>query len=183
MRNYSSFKLNALWFLIIANILIFIAELLTGGGNAERSPLISLLGLTPAYFLHQPWTIISNLFVHAGFRHIMFNMISLYFLGGFLLRMVGEKDFLRVYFAGKHLIYLAGPFLYPWGGSFRSYLCHGRSLSHNGSEAAGFCFPYTDSHSALGGNHNFTGALLSSQRSMAGSPRRLRPGTGGWLFL
>jgi len=100
MRNYSTFTLNALSFLIAVNILIFIAELLTGGGIAWQSPAIPLLGLTPAYFLHQPWTIITNLFVHGGFRHILFNMISLYFLGSFLLRLVGEKNFLKVYFAG-----------------------------------------------------------------------------------
>lgn len=93
MRNYSTFTLNALSFLIAVNILIFIVTLI-------RPEAIYLLGLTPAYFLHQPWTIITNLFVHGGFRHILFNMISLYFLGSFLIRLVGEKNFLKVYFAG-----------------------------------------------------------------------------------
>ena len=56
----------------------------------------------------QPWTIISSIFVHGGFGHILFNMISLYFLGSFFLRIVGDRTFLAVYFLGG----LAGNALY-----------------------------------------------------------------------
>ena len=93
MRNYSSVNLNALWFLIAANVLIFIITLV-------RPEAIFLLGLTPALLLHQPWTMLTNLFVHGGFGHILCNMISLYFLGSFLLRLIGEGRFLLVYFLG-----------------------------------------------------------------------------------
>lgn len=100
MRTYRTVNLNVLWFLIALNLLIFIAELITGGGIAARSPLISFLGLTPALLSKQPWTIISSMFVHGSFTHILFNMISLYFLGSFLIRAVGEKSFLTVFFLG-----------------------------------------------------------------------------------
>jgi len=100
MRSYRAFNLNAIWFLIVANVLIFVVELITGGGIAQRSPIIVFLGLTRANFLDQPWTIITNLFVHGGFGHIIFNMISLYFLGSFLIRLIGERKFLVVYFLG-----------------------------------------------------------------------------------
>ena len=93
MRSYGAFSLNAIWFLIAVNILVFIFTLI-------RPEAIFILGLTPAYFLYQPWTIITNLFVHGGIGHIMCNMISLYFLGSFLLRLTGEKRFLIVYFLG-----------------------------------------------------------------------------------
>jgi len=106
MRRYSTFNLNALWFLIIVNFLIFIVTLV-------KPDAIFLLGLTPAYFLHQPWTIITNLFVHGGLWHIIFNMISLYFLGSFLVRIVGEKNFLKIYFAGG----LLGNIFYIFWGS------------------------------------------------------------------
>jgi len=115
MRRYNTFSLNAIWFLIIINVLIFIVTL-------ARPDAIFLLGLTPAYFWHQPWTIITNLFVHGGFTHILFNMISLYFLGSFLIRLVGEKNFLKVYFAGGVLgnifyILLGSPFSVGIGAS------------------------------------------------------------------
>ncbi len=93
MRSYSSVNLNAIWFLIAANVLIFIITLV-------RPEAIFFLGLTPALLLQQPWTIITNLFVHGGFGHIICNMISLYFLGSFVLRIVGERNFLGVYFLG-----------------------------------------------------------------------------------
>jgi len=48
------------------------------------------------------------MFVHGGFWHILVNMISLYFLGSFLFRAVGERSFLAVFFLGG----LAGNFLF-----------------------------------------------------------------------
>jgi len=40
------------------------------------------------------------MFVHGDFWHILFNMISLYFLGSFLIRAAGERSFLAIYFLG-----------------------------------------------------------------------------------
>ena len=70
--------------------------------------VINSFGLTPALLSKQPWTIITSMFVHGGFTHILFNMISLYFLGSFLIRTVGEKSFLAVFFLGG----LAGNILF-----------------------------------------------------------------------
>ncbi|MCK4263148.1 MAG: rhomboid family intramembrane serine protease [Dehalococcoidia bacterium] len=110
MRSHSSFNLSAIWFLIAANILIFVVTLI-------RPQVIFSLGLTPALLLRQPWTVITNLFVHGGFSHVLFNMISLFFLGSFLIRLVGESDFLKVYFAGGllgNIFYIfLGPSLTP----------------------------------------------------------------------
>jgi membrane associated rhomboid family serine protease len=94
--------LNALWFLIALNVLIFVFTLL------RPEAVISLLGLTPALLSQHPWTIISSVFVHGGFGHILFNMIALYFLGSFLLRAAGETSFLAVFFLGG----LAGNILF-----------------------------------------------------------------------
>jgi membrane associated rhomboid family serine protease len=101
MRTYRAVNLNALWSLIALNVLIFIITLL-------RPETIYFLGLTPALLSQQPWTIISAMFVHASIWHILFNMISLYFLGSFFLRAAGEKSFLAVFFLGG----LAGNLLF-----------------------------------------------------------------------
>ena len=116
MRTYRAYSLNALWFLIAVNVLIFIVTVI----NPEA--VYSFLGLIPAIFLHQPWTIITNLFVHGGFGHIICNMISLYFLGSFLIRLIGEKKFLVVYFLGGIVgnifyIFLGPPFIPGVGAS------------------------------------------------------------------
>ena len=94
MRTYRGVNLNTLWFLIALNVLIFIITWV------RPEEVFSLFGLTPAWLPEQPWTIITSMFVHGGFAHILFNMISLYFLGSFLLRAAGERTFLAVFFLG-----------------------------------------------------------------------------------
>jgi membrane associated rhomboid family serine protease len=94
MRAYRAYSSNVIWFLIIANLVVFIMTLV-------RSDMGSFLALLPyPYFLSQPWGIITHMFVHANFWHILCNMISLYFLGSLLIRLIGENKFLTVYFLG-----------------------------------------------------------------------------------
>ena len=100
MRSYRSVNLNVLWFLIILNLLVFVLELITGGGSVARTPLIPALGLTPIWLPKHPWTIVTSIFVHGSLTHILFNMISLYFLGSFLIRAAGDRGFLAVFFLG-----------------------------------------------------------------------------------
>ena len=53
------------------------------------------------------------MFVHDGFWHIFGNMITLYFFGTFLMRIVGSNKFLLLYFGGgilgNILFILLGP--------------------------------------------------------------------------
>jgi Uncharacterized membrane protein (homolog of Drosophila rhomboid) len=116
MRTYRTVNLNPLWFLIALNIIIFIVTLV------RPEEIYSFLGLSAANFLHQPWTIVTNLFVHGGFGHLICNMISLYFLGRFVIQLVGAERFLIVYFLGGIVgnilfILLASPFYIGIGAS------------------------------------------------------------------
>ncbi len=106
MRTYRPVNLNVLWFLIALNVLIFVIELVIGGDPINE--VVRFLGLRPDQLSQQPWTIISSMFVHGSFFHILFNMIALYFLGSFLIRAAGEKSFLAVFFLGG----LAGNILF-----------------------------------------------------------------------
>lgn len=92
-RSYGGFRLNTVWILIGINFLFFIATLIA-------PELVFRLGLRPASFPQQPWTIITNLFIHGGFFHIFANMLTLFFFGTYLLRLIGEGRFLIVYFGG-----------------------------------------------------------------------------------
>jgi membrane associated rhomboid family serine protease len=106
MRTYRAVNLNVLWFLIALNVVLFVITLV-------RPEAVYFLALTPAYLSQQPWTIVSAMFVHANFFHILVNMISLYFLGSFLIRAAGERSFLAVFFlgglAGNAFYCLLGP--------------------------------------------------------------------------
>jgi len=114
-RSYRGFNLNPIWLLIGANLLLFIATLI-------EQELIWLLGLQPASFLVRPWTIVTNLFIHGGIGHILANMLTLYFFGSYLLRLIGVRNFLIIYFCGGILgnifyILLASPFSIAVGAS------------------------------------------------------------------
>ena len=58
--------------------------------------------------LTRPWSIITYMFLHLDFWHILMNMIWLYFLGQLFVEFLGEKKLYTVYIAGG----IAGALLY-----------------------------------------------------------------------
>ena len=90
---YQTGGVNAILILVIINFVIFFATLI-------RSEFIYILGFHPATFFSRPWTIVTAMFVHAGFWHIFANMLTLYFFGSYFSKLVGRGRFLLVYFAG-----------------------------------------------------------------------------------
>ena len=92
-RSYNTTRANSIWIIIIVNMVLVIVTMLS-------QEVMYFLGLIPAAFLSQPWTIITNLFIHAGLWHVFANMFTLYFFGSSLTRLIGEGRFLLVYFAG-----------------------------------------------------------------------------------
>ena len=53
-------------------------------------------------FLHHPWTLLTSLFIHNGFWHLLFNMVMLYVIGRFFLQYLSQKKFL----AGNQIIFV-----------------------------------------------------------------------------
>jgi uncharacterized protein len=83
--------------LIIINFLVYI------GVNIAQFTGTSILGylaLSRSTFFQAPWTVVSYMFTHAEFFHILANMVTLYFYGSFLNRITGVKTFLSIYFVG-----------------------------------------------------------------------------------
>lgn len=78
--------------LLIANAIMFFV---TGGG---ASRLAFELAFLPQAALVRPWTIVTYMFVHAGFMHLLFNMIGLFFFGPRLESRLGSRGFLTLYF-------------------------------------------------------------------------------------
>lgn len=56
------------------------------------------LVLIPALIPARPWTLVSYMFLHANFSHILFNMLGLFFFGPRLEAQLGSSRFLAVYF-------------------------------------------------------------------------------------
>ncbi|HKL02959.1 MAG TPA: rhomboid family intramembrane serine protease [Cryomorphaceae bacterium] len=66
--------------------------------------------------LYKPWTILTYMFVHEGFWHLLFNMILLYFSGRIFADLLGSKRFTAVYFMGGiagFLVYFISYNLFP----------------------------------------------------------------------
>ncbi|HEX9109352.1 MAG TPA: rhomboid family intramembrane serine protease, partial [Longimicrobiales bacterium] len=75
----------------MANIAVFVLTL--------ALPQLQLaLAFVPAWVLLRPWTVVTYMFVHAGFLHILLNMLGLYFFGPVLEARLGARHFLALYF-------------------------------------------------------------------------------------
>jgi len=59
-----------------------------------------VLYASPSNFITQPWGIITYMFLHSGFFHVLFNMLWLYWLGLLLHEYLGNIRVYQVYFLG-----------------------------------------------------------------------------------
>lgn len=99
--SYRGFGLSPVLAIIIVCLLVHIATNLAGLMLGQPGELLrSLLGLRPESFWHTPWTIVTNLFVHADLWHLFANMLTLFFFGRFLSGLIGTRAFLTIYFFG-----------------------------------------------------------------------------------
>ncbi|MGH7483002.1 MAG: rhomboid family intramembrane serine protease, partial [Longimicrobiales bacterium] len=76
--------------LIIANGAVFLL-------TALLPAVVAYLAFVPLLTLRHPWTLVTYMFVHAGFLHILFNMIGLFFFGPPLEARWGAREFVRYY--------------------------------------------------------------------------------------
>ena len=90
----AGYYIGAVEALISLNVIIFLI-------SYYNFPLfIRDFALFPATAASEPWTLVTSMFLHDGFDHILFNMISLFFFGLYLGKVIGEKELLKVYFVG-----------------------------------------------------------------------------------
>jgi membrane associated rhomboid family serine protease len=75
---------------LIANVLMFFVQQTVPGAD-------SMLKLVPALLLARPWTLVTYMFLHAGFMHILFNMLGLYFFGPRVEQRIGSPRFFALY--------------------------------------------------------------------------------------
>ena len=83
---------NVAFFMLFFVMLMFVDEGL----------LISWIALMPSVILNgsNVWTFVTSMFMHAGFGHLLVNMVSLMFIGNFVEKLIGKKRFISLYFAG-----------------------------------------------------------------------------------
>ena len=84
---------NPIWIILILNLILVIVSYIYPG-------IILYFGLVPQYFLNRPWTIVTSIFVHSGLWHFIANMLTFYFLGSYLSRLIGYSILLIIYLSG-----------------------------------------------------------------------------------
>jgi membrane associated rhomboid family serine protease len=82
--------------LIIINALVFVAQMVFDStwGLTSRMALYSYNS-----GLFEPYQLVTHMFAHGGFFHILFNMYALWMFGSVLERIWGAKKFLIFYLA------------------------------------------------------------------------------------
>ena len=90
--------------LIIINIVVYLAINIAAYSGTS---IVGYLALSRSTVMAQPWTVLTSMFTHMDFMHLLANMITLYFYGSFLNRITGTRTFLWIYFGGGLLSALA----------------------------------------------------------------------------
>jgi membrane associated rhomboid family serine protease len=119
--DYGSFALNPVLVIMVISFVFYIATAVATIGRypfgeyayINTDKFTYYMGLIPYYFTDRPWTIISAMFIHEGFWHLLGNMIILYFFGTFLVRLIGSNWFVALYFVGG----IVGNAFYLWLGT------------------------------------------------------------------
>ncbi|MBN1252167.1 MAG: rhomboid family intramembrane serine protease [Bacteroidales bacterium] len=100
---------NIIMQLIIINVAVFVIInifalifFLFNIGGANGFVLIDWLAVPASLkiLMYRPWTLISYMFTHQGFMHILFNMLWLFWFGKIFLEFLDRKKLLSVYLLG-----------------------------------------------------------------------------------
>ena len=98
---------------IIGINIVFFLFVLLFIGISDAEIVFSFIALQPvAFFNGFFWTLLTSMFMHANFTHLFVNMISLFFIGSFVEKLIGRKRYFWLYmisgiFAGLLFVFLA----------------------------------------------------------------------------
>lgn len=104
---------------VFVYLLIQIFIITTRLFNIDGEFIINLLALPadPFQIMRKPWTIITYMFLHRDFFHILFNMLALYWFGKLFQIYFTEKQLTGLYFIGgiiAGLIYILAYNIFPY---------------------------------------------------------------------
>jgi len=96
--------------LIYINIGVFITIRLlqvffsfsSGSANIQDYPVLEWFSVpaSPMALLYKPWTVLTYMFLHYEFLHILFNMLYLYWFGRIFLEFLNPRQLFGVYILG-----------------------------------------------------------------------------------
>lgn len=103
------------YFLIITVVIIFLLMTLAGGSTNFDVLILFGAKVNPLIEAGQYWRLLTSVFLHIGFTHLLFNTYALFILGKFTEGMFGHVRFLILFIfsglSGSTLSYLMSPHL------------------------------------------------------------------------
>lgn len=94
-RRFGMIDQKATTVIVVVSVAIWLLQMLTGGTNG---PVTAALDYNPYWLPTQPWRLITTMFVHGSFLHILFNMWAVWIFGRMLEQMLGTWRFVALYF-------------------------------------------------------------------------------------
>lgn len=121
--------------LIAINVIVFLAFAIVDvlnflfNGSFPLASLRSFFYLPASFsgFIHQPWSLITHLFIHVSFLHLLFNMMLFYWMGNILEEYLGKKRVYLSYFLGGILGGLLYMFAYNVFPAFASSIASAKA--------------------------------------------------------
>lgn len=83
--------------LLAACLLVYLVEILLGGATSSLVLLRLGADYLPLVRAGQWWRLITAAFLHIGLAHLVINMVTLYYIGGYVERLYGSGRFLAIY--------------------------------------------------------------------------------------
>lgn len=111
LRDYTNTRLNENKFynklarkfsitnwLIIINIIIYITIIILKVYGFSEQKIMNIFALqADSFFNGAYWTLLTSMFTHIWLPHLFFNIVSLFFVGNFLEKLIGRKKMLAFY--------------------------------------------------------------------------------------
>jgi len=92
--------------LLIINTIAFIIQMFS-------NKFTEIFMLTSADVFTRPYILVTHMFLHANFTHILFNMYALWMFGMILEQKIGTKQFYILYFSAGIIAGFVASFFYP----------------------------------------------------------------------
>src|SRR3954454_16166422 len=90
---------GAVKMLVLINVVVYFLGLLLGAFSSDIARYLSYFALVPYAVLHgHIYQIVTYAFLHSGFWHIFFNMLTLWMFGATLEGSWGKSQFYEIYF-------------------------------------------------------------------------------------
>lgn len=117
--------------IISVNVLVFVILLINTALLfllGMKNPLAEYLSVPARFDLlkERPWGIVTYMFTHKGFFHLLFNMMLLYWVGNYFIRYFSQKLLLTVYIVGG----IGGAVLYILAYSYLPSFAHAELTSY-----------------------------------------------------